>query len=185
MQKQLNPELFGSEKIRTEGAVTGEKLSRAPHSVRSNYAPKVQWTEESKGASRSESKLMESFAENQQLKSELEDLQIKFLEYQKINQTRFERYNQAITQLQDNMQILVGEWTQKISLLQNKLSDRKVLDSKMHEAIERHNTILKAFELRVGHLQKIINEKEAKLKDTQTELNTARMELANYKRVEI
>jgi chromosome segregation ATPase len=183
MQKQLNPDLFGSEKRKGDNPSIGQGPVGAPHIGRKNYAPTVQWVDDSvanRGA-----KAAENTAENQQLRAQLEDLQNKFLEYQKINQTRFERYNQAITQLQESMQILVGEWTQKITSLHNKLSDRQSLDNKMHEAVDRHNTILKACEVRMGHLQKSLNGKDEKLKETQATLNAVKMELASYKRVEV
>jgi hypothetical protein len=183
MQKQLNPELFKTE-IRTENKNLGfEQPSHIPVikqvSITGQSGQSFQSDER---YARPESKFTEMIKENSQLKLQVQDLTTKFMEYQKINQTRFERYNQAITQLQENMQVLVGDWTQKIGNLQNKLTDRKNMDTKMQETIDRHNTILKAFELRLGQMQKIITEKDEQIKEFQSLLNDTKMELSRIKR---
>jgi hypothetical protein len=54
----------------------------------------------------------------------------------------------------------------------------------MQETIDRHNTIMKAFEVRLGQMQKIITEKDEQIKEYQSLLNDAKMELGRIKRFE-
>jgi hypothetical protein len=72
---------------------------------------------------------------------------------------------------------------QKISQLNQKLTERKSLEMKVQEMVDRHNNVIKSFEVRMGQLQKLLAEKDAMLVSAQATLNDAKMEITRLKRL--
>ena len=57
------------------------------------------------------------------------------------------------------------------------------MDQKMQEVIDRHNSVLKGFEVRITHLQKLLSEKDSQVMSAFAALNEAKMEIARLKRL--
>jgi hypothetical protein len=104
-------------------------------------------------------------------------------EFAKTTQIKIERVNHAMTKSDITTHNLEVEVQQKNSVLSNKLAERRTLDLKIQEMVDRHNNILRTFEVRMSQMQKVIAEKEAQLIQTQSALNEAKMEIARLKRI--
>lgn len=169
MQKELNPELF----------------SDVPKSRRSVESP---LTIQSLGMPESNLHLME--AKVQDLKVNMHNLQdqmnrfvAQINEFAKGTQVKIDRIGQTVTKLEQSHNATVTENGQKMSMLSNKLGERRTMDLKVQEMIDRHNNILRSFEVRMNQMQKVLSEKEAQLLATTSALNDAKMEIARLKRL--
>ena len=165
MQKELNPELFG-EKI-TKSRVVDNSQSQNPNS------PFLAM----------ESKIAETRAQLHQLGESLTSVVSQVNEFIKGSHGKFEKLNQAVQQLEQNDHVINLEAAQKISQVSAKLGERKTMDLKIQEMIDRHNGVLRSFEVRFNQMQKLMADKEALLVSAQAALNEAKMEISRLKRL--
>jgi hypothetical protein len=163
MQKELNPELFGERPAKSRVLETGS-ASQATH------------------LHSLEQKVQETRMQVQQMSENLAKVVAQINEFIRGSQTKFDRVHQAIQRLEQNDQALNLEAAQKISQIHNRLGERRTMDLKIQEMIDRHNTVLRGFEVRLGQMQKILMEKESQLISSQAALNEAKMEIARLKR---
>jgi TolA-binding protein len=103
-------------------------------------------------------------------------------EANKNGSARMERFQQGLSRLETSHNGLATEAGQKIQQINNKLAERKALDMKIQEMVDRHNNIIKSFEVRLNHMQKLLAEKEAQTAAAFAALNEAKMEIARLKR---
>lgn len=160
MQKELNPELFGENQ-------TKSRVFEPPAANQVNLL---------------EQRVAESRVQIQQLSENLAKVVSQINEFIRNSQSKFERMNQAIARLEQNGQALNIEAAQKINQIHNRLGERKTMDLKIQEMIDRHNSVLRSFEVRLQQMQKILTEKEAQLVASQSALNETKMEIARLKR---
>lgn len=161
MQKELNPELFG-------GPVNSKKVVETPP----QFDPGP-W----------EQKLGDLRLLSTQYAQQLQTLASQMMEFQKSAQLKFDRLSQALHRLEQSHQITTVEAAGKISHLNQRLGERKTLDLKMQELVDRHNSVLRGFEVRITHLQKLLSEKDAQVMSALSSLNEARMEISRLKRL--
>ncbi len=161
MQKELNPELFGE---------SGAK-SRVFDAPASNHLNVL------------EQKIMETRSQIHQLADNLGKVVSQINEFIKGSQVKFDRLQQAVQKLEQNDQMVMADSTQKISALHTRLGERKSMDYKIQEMIDRHNSVLRSYEVRMAQLQKLVTEKEAQLLSAQATLNETKMEIARLKRL--
>lgn len=165
MQKELNPELFG-ESIAKSRVVKADQAS-----------PAVTHTMVI------ENKINETRQQLHQLAESLATAVNQVNEFIKSSQMKFERLQQAVVKLEQNDQALNLESAQRISQISNRMGERKVMDMKIQEMIDRHNSVLRSYEVRFNQLQKLMADKEAMLVSAQGSLNEAKMEIARLKRL--
>lgn len=158
MQKQLNSELFGTASA-TTAAVTG---------------PKTQMLEQ---------KLMENRVQIGQLSEQLAHVVSQVNEFIRMSQTKFERLQQGLQRLESNQSEAVLETAQKLGQMHSRLTESKGLEAKIQTMVDRHQQVLRSYELRVAQLQKLLSEREADLIESQAALNEAKMELIRLKRL--
>lgn len=161
MQKELNPQLFGE---------TGLK-SRVVE--KNSHGPTLQL----------EQKLAETKQQVHQVTEALQRIVQQMNEYMKTNQTKIERINSALHKLEQNDQELASQASEKISQIAARVGERRSMDGKVQELVDRQNSILRTFEVRLNQLQMLINEKDAQLVSTQAALNEAKMEITRLKRM--
>jgi chromosome segregation ATPase len=104
-------------------------------------------------------------------------------ELAKSSQHKFEKIQQVLIKLENNDQYIVNEAAQKFARMNDRFAERKSVDAKVQEMIDRHNSILKSFEMRLAQMQRILMEKESQLLTTQAALNETKMEIARLKRL--
>ncbi len=166
MQKELNPDLFGE-----------SGLSRSRHLE--TASPSVLGTQQLKEL---DLKLAEM---RMQVNATIENMNrfaTQVNEALRQSHQKFEKMEQVVGQLEQGQHALTLDNTQRLSQLSQRLGERKTLDLKVQEMIDRHNTVLKAYELRLNQLQKLIAEREQQILSTQAALNEAKMEIARLKR---
>lgn len=159
MKRELNPELF------TERAVNTSPSPVDPHFLNTDR------------------QIFELRKDSDNLNSEIDILSLHLAENIKQNQASFEKVNSAIQRLEQNHNGMAIEIGNKFHLMQSKLNERKAIDSKIQEMMDRHNNAINGFEIRIAQLQKIIAEKDAQLLGTQTLLNEAKIEITRLKRL--
>jgi chromosome segregation ATPase len=160
MQKELNPELFGESHAK----------SRVFEQPAANQMGVI------------EHKLAETRAEVRQMSENLAKVVGQINEFIRGSSAKFDRINQILQKLEQNDQALSMEAGQKINQLHNRLGERKTMDLKIQEMMDRHNSVLRSFEVRLAQMQKLMTEKEAQLVASQSALNETKMEIARLKR---
>ncbi len=165
MQKELNPELFG-ENI-SKSRVVDNSISQKPNSHHVAL----------------ENKISETRSQLHQLGESLTSVVNQVNDFIKGSQGKFERLNQSVQRLEQNDQAMNLEAAQKISQINNKLGERKIMDLKIQEMVDRHNSVLRSFEVRFNQMQKLMADKEALLVSAQSALNEAKMEISRLKRL--
>ncbi|WP_413586394.1 hypothetical protein [Bdellovibrio sp. HCB274] len=167
MHKELNPELFGEKKIsKSSGLETASSMG----STGTNYL-------------NTDRQIFELKAQNQALADQMNKIVSTVNELIKSSNIKFDRNQQQLTRLEQSHNGLATEAGQKITQLSQRVNERKSLDLKVQEMVDRHNNIIKSFEVRMNHLQKLLAEKEAQMISCQTALNEAKMEIARLKRL--
>lgn len=161
MQKEINPLLFG------------ENSSKSTLVERSMPRPTLQI----------EQKIADNQSQITQVKEALQRVVQQMNEYTKNNQAKVERMTAALQKLEMNDIALATETSEKISQLHARVGERKSMDVKLQELVDRQNNVLRTFEVRLNHMQILLNEKDAQLVSAQAALNEAKMEIARLKRM--
>ncbi|MFM6928061.1 MAG: hypothetical protein ACKOX6_06320 [Bdellovibrio sp.] len=167
MHKELNPELFGEKKINKGTSLEG---SSTMGSGATSYL-------------NTDRQIFEIKAQNQALVDQMNKIVGTVNELIKSTNTKFERQQALLSRLEQSHNGLATEAGQKITQLSQRVNERKSLDLKVQEMVDRHNNIIKSFEVRMNHLQKLLSEKEAQMISSQAALNEAKMEIARLKRL--
>ncbi|MBS1970074.1 MAG: hypothetical protein JSU04_07185 [Bdellovibrionales bacterium] len=167
MQKELNPELFG------------EKKSASP-ARREALVPPAPSTDPA--YLNTDRQIFELKTQMMSVNEQLTKLTQALNEANKTGGARMDRYQQSMSRLETSHNGLAMEAGQKIQQINNKLAERKALDAKIQEMVDRHNNVIKSFEVRLNHMQKLLTEKEAQTQAAYAALNEAKMEIARLKR---
>jgi hypothetical protein len=167
MQKELNPELFGEKRVAKSVAMESAANLNAVNS--GSYL-------------NTDRQIFELKTQNQALVEQLNKVVATVNELIKATNVKQERHQSLLNRLEQSHNGLAMETGQKLSQLSNKVNERKALDMKVQEMVDRHNNVIKSFEVRMNHMQKLLAEKEAQTLSAQTALNDAKMEIARLKR---
>lgn len=167
MQKELNPELFG------------EKKSSTP-SRRESLIPPAPSTDPA--YLNTDRQIFEIKSQIMNMNEQLNKLTQALNESNKTSNGKFDRLQQAQTRLETSHNGLAVEAGQKIQQINAKLAERKALDAKIQEMVDRHNNVIKSFEVRLNHMQRLLAEKDTQLAASQAALNETKMEIARLKR---
>lgn len=168
MQKELNPDLFG------EISTVKSRLVENGSDSAFRTAALSRDVDEKMAGLRQEMKQM--FDNMNRFAGQVS-------EALKNHQECIENLHQQVTRTEQQEQSRNQEVSQKWGQLHQKLGDRAVLDQKMQEMIDRHNSVLKSYELRLSQLQKLIAEREQQIAATRATLTEAKLEIAKLKRL--
>jgi chromosome segregation ATPase len=167
MQKELNPELFGEKKRDTP--------VRREHMIPS--APSADPVHLN-----TDRQIFEIKNQLLSMNDQLKQLSQAMTEANKNTNGKLDRFQVSMSRLETSHNGLAVETGQKVQQINTKLAERKALDLKIQEMVDRHNNVIKSFEVRLNHMQKLLAEKEAMAAAAQTALNEAKMEIARLKR---
>ncbi len=167
MHKELNPELFGEKKVSKSPSL------EIPASMGTGGTSYLN----------TDRQIFELKAQNQALADQLNTVVATGNELIKSSNMKFEKHGSLLSRLEQSHNGLATEAGQKITQLAQRVNERKSLDLKVQEMVDRHNNVIKSFEVRMNHLQKLLAEKEAQMIASQTALNEAKMEIARLKRL--
>lgn len=167
MNKELNPELFGEKKV-----VKSSLMENHPDlgTTNGNYL-------------NTDRQIFELKSQNHALAEQLNKVVATVNELIKTSNVKFEKQSHLLSRLEQSHNGLATEAGQKITQLSQRINERKSLDLKVQEMVDRHNNVIKSFEVRMNHMQKLLAEKEAQMITAQAALNEAKMEIARLKRM--
>lgn len=112
--------------------------------------------------------------QNRQMQQKIDKLCLHFESKLSGANAQHKTFESGIKQSLDNL-----EKTQ--TSLHHKLMERKVVDTKMNELIDRHNQLVQNFETRMSQTQKVTKDQEMKLATYQSTLNEILREIKNLK----
>ena len=170
MAKVLNPDLFGERQKSASTSVEstpdyGRTSESMPHFL--NIDRQILETRQQMALTQEEIKKMAS----------------QMSEISKTTHLKFERLQQQVQRLEQAHNGLAQESIHKMTHLNQKITDRKSVDQKIQDMVDRYTNVIKSFEVRMHHLQKLLADKEAQMVATQTALNETKMEIARLKRL--
>lgn len=113
----------------------------------------------------------------------LEQMSAQINETNRDNQGRLDRYGQQLLRLEDGIQRLTSDTSNRLASLAGRVNERKVSDSKLQDLIDRHNLLVRNFENRLSSLQKLAGDQEQALLSAFAALEDARADLARLKRM--
>ncbi len=167
MNKELNPDLFGEKKISKSPTM---ESSAGMASAANSYL-------------NTDRQIFELKAQNQALADQVNKIVGTVNELIKTSNIKFEKQHHLLQRLEQSHNGLATEAGQKITQLSQRVNERRSVDMKVQEMVDRHNNVIKSFEVRMNHLQKLLAEKEGQMISCQAALNEAKMEIARLKRL--
>lgn len=170
MHRELNPELFG------EG--TSSRSHRPDSGASASGGPSETATHS--GLDRQVHELRLAMAA---MAEEMRKVSLQVQEFMKTSHLRMERLQQQVLRIEQSHNGMAQEVGQKFHTLGLRLGERKTLDQKTQELMDRHGQIVKSFEVRMNHLQRLLSEKESQFMNAQAALNEMKMELSRLKRL--
>ncbi len=183
MQKQLNPQLFGSSysspsssHFPSQSSAQGLKQEFAQatlESPRPDNAVQIQSLEE---------KIERLLRQTQEFQGQITQLAFHSEENLKGVRVKSDRLQQKVQQVELKQDSLVIETSQKIHFLQQKHIEQKKLEENIQNLIDRQNHLLKGYEVRMGQMQKLLAEKEAQMISTLAALNETKADIQRLKK---
>lgn len=175
MRKELNPELFSerSGKTRNSEASTSQPIPAGASAYGVANIPPLNV----------DHRLAEMRNQVQALTDQMNKMSSQVQDVVRAQQMKIEKMAQQIGRLELTHNGFAQEASQKLATVSSKIGERRTVDIKVQEMIDRHNSVLKTFEVRLNQIQKMLSEKEAQLLATTAALNDAKMEIARLKRL--
>lgn len=115
--------------------------------------------------------------------NELNELKMEIVEIQKNSKLRTDRYNQSLQRLETHQGQLAADISEKFALLLQKLNEQKKYDQKVQDIVDRHNNLLKGYEVRLNQMQKLLMQKEQDYVEAVTTLKELKAEITRLKRM--
>lgn len=115
--------------------------------------------------------------------NEINDVKIEILEIQKASKLRSDRYNLSLQRLEAQQNQMASDIAEKFALLLQKLNEQKKYDQKVQDIVDRHNNLLKGYEVRLNQMQKLLMQKEQDYVEAVTSLKELKAEIGRLKRL--
>ena len=169
MARELNRELFGN---------TGPANDRAPEGQQTAVAY----------AKADEVRVLHLHIENlskrlKEFESRVETMHSKTDDMLGQNKQRFERVQGHFKAQNEQFQSGMLDMNNKIAQVVSRVNERKVSENIVKEMVERHASVVQAFEVRMNSLQRLMSEQELQLMNTRSELKQALQELSRLKKL--
>ena len=165
MQRELNPDLFGENRAPTEAPSFLPELTTEPHFLDVDR------------------QILEIKAYLQKSDESARQNQAQWTDSLKGSHLKLERLQQMIARLENSHNGLAQEVGLRLTQMQQRIIERASYDEKTQEMIDRHNHVIKSFEVRMNQMQKLMQEKEVFLSLTLQALNDCKHEIARLKRL--
>ena len=167
MHKELNPELFGEKNNNKKPAL------ESAHGFSDQVNPYLN----------TDRQIFELKAQNQALVEQMNKVISMVNELAKSTNLKFDKQGATMNRLEQSHNGLAVEVGQRVTHLSQRMSERKSFEMKVQEMVDRHNNVIKSFEVRMNQLQRLLVEKEAQMVSAQSALNEAKMEISRLKRL--
>ncbi len=113
----------------------------------------------------------------------IEKMATRLEELGKVSHLKSERLAQAIARSDEHMTKMAQDLSAKVAQLTGKVNERRLVETKVQEMVDRHNQIVHTFEQRMSQLQKLLSEKELHLAGYHSALEEARQTISRLKRI--
>lgn len=186
--RELDPQLFGTPVFGSQAGVTGAGGSSLPSlGLQGQTPPQTRPGQPIPFPSIDlrvlEAQVSQIKASLQHFDRKVEQLSTRFNELTRDTQGRLDRYGQQLMRLEDGIQRLTADTSQRVATLAGRVNERKLSDSKVQELVDRHNLMIRNFENRLSSLQKLAADQEQALLSAHAALEDARVELSRLKRL--
>lgn len=171
MQKELNPNLFQANSQNSKGQIDF---------IENKNATVLAPSQPSAAAIAMQGEVQKQMMAMQ---DQIEKLSQMLIESQKNTQLKIDRCQYQVGRLENQQNQSTAEINAKIHHLTQRSMERQNIDIKVQEMIDRHNSVVKTFEVRLNQLQKLLAEKEAQYRAVQASLSEAKMEIMRLKRL--
>jgi chromosome segregation ATPase len=189
MHRELNSELFGVKTLQDEaplgislGLDTSKKQESLGLQTASGNRIPAPVALEMKSL---ETQIHQLRMQVQATEKKNEQLMHQLQELVRAANNRFDRAGQAINRLENQANMQIQELSAKYAGVVSKVNERKTQEVKVQEMIDRHNSIVRAFENRLTHMQRVITEQEMQMHNYAAALEEARHDLARLKQMPI
>jgi chromosome segregation ATPase len=98
-----------------------------------------------------------------EIDSQIEALTQKLDRWAQIMEQKIQQLHSAQKSNVEQMKQLADSFSGQNAAIHSKLNERRGIDAKTQEMIERHNQLVNSFETRIQHVQKVSTEQEIKL----------------------
>ena len=187
MQRELNPQLFGSstpvEKIgqpvdpqQPAAGIMGRGYDQNQAAGRQVPYPSIDVKALEHHINTLRVALIQMEKKTDLTNSKLEDLA-------RNTHARLERFGLAILKVEESQSRSHQESMAKFAQISGRVNEGRITDSKVQELMDRHNQIIRNFENRLLSLQRLVSEQEMTLHNSQASLEEARNEIARLKRL--
>ena len=146
MPRELNPDVFG------------------------NVRPPA-WNENSETAQAFEASSDSLKKRVRELESAVESLQQKIQQMNSAFEQRLQHHSSVQKNFETHVKMQFQEQAQNQAHVFSKMNERKASDAKIQEMIDRHNSLVQSFEVRLAAAQKINSEQEMKIRTYQSTLD--------------
>ncbi len=186
--RELDPNLFGggSNSSSTSNAGTGSSI--ASHGLQP--PPQMPATQPGRAIPYPpidmrvlEAQVLQIKAVLSQFDRRMDQMSAQINELNRDSQGKLDRYGQQLLRLEDGIQRLTTDTSNRLASLAGRVNERKVSDSKLQDLIDRHNLLVRNFENRLSSLQKLASDQEQALLSAFAALEDARADLARMKRL--
>ncbi|OYZ22221.1 MAG: hypothetical protein B7Y39_07960 [Bdellovibrio sp. 28-41-41] len=115
--------------------------------------------------------------------NEMADVKMEIIEIQKASKLRTDRYNLSLQRLEAQQNQMANDISEKFALLLQKMNEQKKYDQKVQDIVDRHNNLLKGYEVRLNQMQKLLMQKEQDYVEAVTSLKELKAEIGRLKRL--
>ena len=163
MQRELNPQIFGN--LPKPEPKAADPVSFLPNEVKNL-----------------ESQIHQLRGLLVQIEKRVEKMQTAIDESLKLTHSRMERLTQSFNRLESSHNQIQQDVQSRFSQLAGKVNERRLTETKMQDMLDRHNELVRNFENRLLHSQRVSTEQEHQLLNTHAALEEARQEINRLKR---
>ncbi len=116
-----------------------------------------------------------------EIESQIENVNQKLDRWAHIMEQKIQQLHTAQKTILGQMKQMSENFSGQIAGMHTKLSERRQVDAKTQEMIDRHNQLVNTFESRFQHLQKVTTEQEIKLMTYQSTYDEVLREIRGLK----
>ncbi len=186
--RELDPNLFGGGTVQSGAMAGAAGASVASHGLQA--PPQMPATQPGRAIPYPpidmrvlEAQVLQIKAVLSQFDRRMDQMSAQINELNRDSQGKLDRYGQQLLRLEDGIQRLTTDTSNRLASLAGRVNERKVSDSKLQDLIDRHNLLVRNFENRLSSLQKLASDQEQALLSAFAALEDARADLARLKRI--
>ncbi len=116
------------------------------------------------------------------LSRRIETFETRFDQITKNITLRIERTMTMISHVQTQINHVQNDLNEKIVQLSAKINERRLMETRTEDLVERHNTVVKTLEARLTQMHRMLTEQESQLHGFSSALNEGRAEIRRLKR---